>query len=312
MQLQVSFSVISRAGLQAVMNDPMSPAVENESVLIVIPTLNSESTITQSLQSVFNQSYRPLDVVVVDGGSKDRTVAIARELGAKILTGTLRRSSARRAGGMTAEGGYLLFLDSDQELERNVVRDCVNCVAGRRDAALVIPETDSGSGFWLRCRILDRALSNQADLLYPRFIPIALYRKIGGHAPDLENFLEDRDLSNRLIEVGANVMKVDSRIVNLLGRVNPLELGAKGARAADDARVFHNRNKRSGNPLWTVVKPRARGLLVAVRSGEHDALAWLGLPIYALVVHGPRAARFILAGIGSGRARAGTWTSGVP
>ena len=50
--------------------------MSNPLVSIVIPAYNSEAFITGALESVYNQTYRPLDVIIVDDGSTDRTKEI--------------------------------------------------------------------------------------------------------------------------------------------------------------------------------------------------------------------------------------------
>jgi len=52
-------------------------AMENPRISVIIPAKNSERTIGKCLKSVFNQEYVPQEVIVVDGGSTDRTRSIA-------------------------------------------------------------------------------------------------------------------------------------------------------------------------------------------------------------------------------------------
>jgi len=47
-----------------------------ELVSIIIPTLNEEGNIERLLRSIFSQDYRPIEVIIVDGGSKDNTLEI--------------------------------------------------------------------------------------------------------------------------------------------------------------------------------------------------------------------------------------------
>lgn len=56
-------------------------------VAVIIPTLNEEKFIARCLDSVIEQSYpfRDMDVMVVDGGSKDRTIEIVQEYQKSIL-----------------------------------------------------------------------------------------------------------------------------------------------------------------------------------------------------------------------------------
>ena len=84
-------------------------------VSVVIPAYNCADYIGESLESVFSQSYRPLEVIVVDDGSVDGTHGAVRKWPDIIY---VRQSNggparARNAGIMRASGDYIAFLDAD-------------------------------------------------------------------------------------------------------------------------------------------------------------------------------------------------------
>lgn len=83
-------------------------------VSIVIPSLNEEKNMRPLLRTIGRalSGYR-YDVVVVDGGSKDRTVEIARQCGARILFDLAGKGSALRTGLHAAEGEILIAMDAD-------------------------------------------------------------------------------------------------------------------------------------------------------------------------------------------------------
>lgn len=102
-------------------------------VSVVIPAYNAEGVIQQALASVVGQTFRDLEIVVVDDGSTDRTEARAREALARsgLPHRIVRRarnggpSAARNAGVRLARGAYVAFLDADdvwlpEKLERQV------------------------------------------------------------------------------------------------------------------------------------------------------------------------------------------------
>jgi glycosyltransferase involved in cell wall biosynthesis len=85
-------------------------------VSAVVPTLNSEKYLAECLGSLRDQDYPgELEVIVVDAGSTDATLAIAREQGVdQILANPLRTGEAGKAVGFrSARGGLILTLDSD-------------------------------------------------------------------------------------------------------------------------------------------------------------------------------------------------------
>ncbi len=92
-----------------------------ELVSITIPTYNSEKTLKKTLQSVKNQSYPNIELIIIDSNSTDKTLEIAKEFKAKIYTyeGTLL--GARKLGAKKAKGKYVLLVDSDHILEKTSV-----------------------------------------------------------------------------------------------------------------------------------------------------------------------------------------------
>ena len=95
-------------------------------VSVVIPTLNSETTLEQCLESVFTQDY-PIDkyeVIIVDGDSNDRTLEIAKKFPVKIVTEYKKgRGKAYNRGVLETKGEAIAFLDSDAYAEPLWLRD---------------------------------------------------------------------------------------------------------------------------------------------------------------------------------------------
>jgi glycosyltransferase involved in cell wall biosynthesis len=94
-----------------------------ELVSVVIPTFNSEKHIRKSIDSVLAQKYPRMEIIIVDDGSSDNSVAVAREKlqgfpNQQILEceKNLGASAARNAGLRAATGSWVQFLDSDDLL----------------------------------------------------------------------------------------------------------------------------------------------------------------------------------------------------
>jgi hypothetical protein len=83
-------------------------------ISIIIPTLNEATPITQTLRSTRTGS--DVEVIVVDGGSRDQTVELAESLGAKVLTSSAGRARQMNMGAGIATGDVLLFLHADTRL----------------------------------------------------------------------------------------------------------------------------------------------------------------------------------------------------
>jgi glycosyltransferase involved in cell wall biosynthesis len=94
-------------------------SADNPLVTVIIPSFNSEQYIGETLQSVLDQTYRPLEVIAVDDGSTDRSPAILRSYGTAVRVvrqPNQGRSVARNRGLDEAFGEYVVFLDSDDLL----------------------------------------------------------------------------------------------------------------------------------------------------------------------------------------------------
>jgi len=81
---------------------------------VIVPTLDEEATIASTLA----HARRPGDVelVVVDGGSRDETVNVARPLADRVLDAPRGRAAQMNAGAAAARGAVLLFLHADTRL----------------------------------------------------------------------------------------------------------------------------------------------------------------------------------------------------
>ena len=90
----------------------------NPKVSIIIPTYNSEAYIGQALESVFHQTYKNFEVILIDDASQDSTVKIARSFQdrrLKIIRNRQNRgvSYGRNCGIEAAKGNWIALLDSD-------------------------------------------------------------------------------------------------------------------------------------------------------------------------------------------------------
>jgi rSAM/selenodomain-associated transferase 2 len=83
-------------------------------ISIIIPTLNEAGNIKQALAST--QPSTNIEVIVVDGGSKDSTVEIAKSLGVKVISTAGGRAVQMNTGALAASGEILLFLHADTRL----------------------------------------------------------------------------------------------------------------------------------------------------------------------------------------------------
>lgn len=83
-------------------------------ISVVIPVFRGERYIAEALDSVAEQTAQPSEVIVVDDGSPDRSAAVARDRGAKVITRNREGvSAARNAGILASQQPWIAFLDAD-------------------------------------------------------------------------------------------------------------------------------------------------------------------------------------------------------
>lgn len=132
-------------------------------VTVAIATYNSERTIEKCLLSIKKQTYPNIDIVVVDSLYYDKT---KQEKCRRIIAKYARyfqdgpeRSIQRNRGMKEAKGEYVLIIDQDMYLTKNVVKDCYETFSSGNYIALTIPEISIGEGFWTKCVALERYVS---------------------------------------------------------------------------------------------------------------------------------------------------------
>jgi rSAM/selenodomain-associated transferase 2 len=96
---------------------------------IIIPVLDEAAGIAEALAALEPLRERGAEVIVVDGGSRDRTVEQARPLADLVLTAPRGRGSQMNAGAAAANGDVLLFLHADTRLPPDADRLAADALA---------------------------------------------------------------------------------------------------------------------------------------------------------------------------------------
>jgi glycosyltransferase involved in cell wall biosynthesis len=194
----------------------MSPDSDERSVSVVVPAYNAARTLPATVASVESQTVRPLEILVIDDGSTDNTVEVARAISA----GDLRvisqenagHAAARNTGIAAARGRYVAFLDGDDvwlpdklarqldEIQRNPQIRALQTGAARVDDQLrllwVQPCYRSEDQLWDTL-----CFQNLPALMSTLLIERELLNEVGGFDPSLV-ILQDWDLAIRLARRG--------------------------------------------------------------------------------------------------------------
>ena len=139
----------------------------DELVSVVIPVYNGERFLAQAIESVLGQTWREVEVIVVDDGSSDHSGEIARRFAPVrcLRQDNAGQAAARNRGAAAATGRFLAFLDADDlwladKLERQLTAfrsapDWPPCSAGRRNSSR--PDSLRAAGLCVGCRRSCRA-----------------------------------------------------------------------------------------------------------------------------------------------------------
>ncbi len=167
-------------------------------VSVIIPALNEEQDIAATLRAVGRSPCH--EAIVVDGGSTDGTVQLAKEAGAAVLASKPGRARQMNAGAARADGGSLLFLHADTllppgwaEVVPRTLR-AAGVVAGAFRFRIAGNFPGKSLIEWItgiRSRWLQRPYGDQG-----LFLPKALFEEMGGFA-DLP-IMEDYEFAARL------------------------------------------------------------------------------------------------------------------
>lgn len=174
---------------------------------VIVPALNSERTLGTLLESIERSTVKPSRVVVVDGGSVDRTTRIAQRWNCDVISSDehpLSRTEARNLAASRVKEPLLLFLDSDMEIRREVIGECVTLLTTEWDA-VVLREDSSGTGLLGTVRNWERGvLQRDLALTFARAVRRGVFEAVGGFDTRYIG-LEDLDLQAKLLERGYRV-----------------------------------------------------------------------------------------------------------
>jgi len=191
-------------------------------VSIIIPCYNNETTVVETLASVVKQTYDPFEIILVDDGSNDKSVATAESylLQNEHLKYIILHqknqgpSKARNQGASQASGSYLFFIDADDRLHPDAISEFVLILKTDPAINIVYSQTEffgAQEGVFI---LNDFKLP---QFLYNNCIPIsAMVRKdvfyaVGGFDENLR-YQEDWELWIRIVKSYGGVYKIPTTL----------------------------------------------------------------------------------------------------
>lgn len=231
-------------------------------VSIVIPTKNSGLFLENCLKSINNQTYKHIEVIIVDGNSIDNTLSVAKKYKAKVLQfdpklpkGKFDAPHRRNYGVKRSLGEYVYYADADYELSTNMIEECVaKCLDGFD--SVINPLDTYGIGVWAQAKNLERRCYFGDDTVEaPRFFKKFVWNKVGGLDENLGGGGDDWDLYLKLLEQGYKVGRIDAIVKHNEGELKLGKLFKKGIMYGKDVMKYIKKRPGSATRSYFPIRP---------------------------------------------------------
>lgn len=192
-------------------------------ISVIITTKNEEAVVNDLLESLSKQKYKDFEIILIDNNSSDKTCEIARKFKVKIFKFGPERSSQRNFGVSKAKGEYVLILDADMQLSKNVLLE----LSKVKEKVVIIPEKSFGKGFWVIFKIFEREFyEGEETIEAPRYFSKELFLKFKGYDSNITG-PEDYELPLRMKKAGIRVGRIKSYIFHNEKSYSPFKSARK-------------------------------------------------------------------------------------
>lgn len=155
---------------------------------VIIPVYNTEQYLDECIQSVLDQTQTETEILLIDDGSTDKSYEImcsyaTQYANVKVFHQENKKlGAARNLGLEKATGKYILFLDSDDYIEKNCLKELFNCTEENHldfvtfDSEILVEGTESNNNY----PTYDRSKLGIENKVYRGWAYLNDYHKIGG------------------------------------------------------------------------------------------------------------------------------------
>lgn len=217
-------------------------------VSVVIPAFNAENTIIETLESVLNQTYKNVEIIIVDDGSTDNTLSVIESY--SIDKKSIRffsvenqgPSAARNYGFGYVQGEFLLFLDADDLLKEDYLEACLAKI--EEDPTLDVVYTqiqffERETGLFVQQKYSKEKILTTNCFPVTALIRSKAFAEIGMYDLNLR-FAEDWEMWIRMTKSFGNVCLIERPLVLYRKRFSEDSLTDlnKSQNASDDAHFY--------------------------------------------------------------------------
>lgn len=196
--------------------------MDKDLLSIIVPVYNVENYLERSLQSVLNQTYQNLEVILVDDGSTDGSSAICKRyasLDARITLisqKNLGASAARRNGIRQAAGGYVGFVDPDDYVDADFYQQMMEC---RADFDVVVSQWYRESGKQTRhaydtIQVGEYRTPQDIEFLIQHLINVSLPGGLVNIRPGIASYLWNKIFKAEIVKSVVEKIRIDLPISN--------------------------------------------------------------------------------------------------
>src|SRR3990167_627597 len=199
--------------------------MKNPNISIVVPSYSQSEFLLEALDSVWQQTVHPYELIIVDDGSTDNSYEIAErwkeEHGYRLPTILVRQvnkglASARNTGIMNATGDYILPLDADDKFFPYAIEEIVREIEAT-DADIIAPSLRT-FGLSSVVTILDKNLTLESFRAVNRMGYFSAFRRskaleVGGYSPKMVYGYEDLHFWIDLLKRGATISVIQEPLV---------------------------------------------------------------------------------------------------
>ena len=184
-------------------------------VSVVIPSRNSARYISQALSSICNQTYKNIELIVVDNFSDDNTREIASRFGAVVFQVRPERATQLNYGVKVSKGKYVYETGSDMVSEPNYIQEAVDkCEKEGYDAVYSSVISIETRNFWGKVKAFERKMYIGDDQIEAaHFFRRIVFDMLNGY--DNRLISVEEDFQHRLDKEGFKTGRIKTREIHL-------------------------------------------------------------------------------------------------
>ncbi len=177
-------------------------------VSVIIPIYRSVETLKEVLSSLKVQTYKNIEVIVIDRPSNDGTKELVESFKYTYIPCESERTKAVNMGVKNSHGEYVYYIGSDYVLEDNLIETTVKTILQEKGDAAIIINTIKPTSFWSKVKMLEKETYIGDDLIEAaRFFSKKAFTSVGGYNEKMVAY-EEHDIHNRILGKGYTIVRV--------------------------------------------------------------------------------------------------------